>query len=166
MPLQQTTLRSPEVVQTAKQFGANPLLASQICLRYSQLSPDIETAFAKLVDVARSAVDELADKIKTLDAQIKALKATAEKINRIQAAMKRLLPALLDAVGSDTGRPCPPSRLNVSLRLSRLNQAIREVEDAMATVAQDDAGELRELVKQLRRMAEQAPALFNIPGLR
>ena len=121
---------------------------------------------AKLVEIARSTADELAAEIREIAAKIAQAKATVEKLRRVQEKIDRLLPAMLAAVGTDSGEKCPPSRANVSLRVSRLSQAIREVEDAMSMVADDDASELRQLVKKLRRMAEHAPSLFNIPGMR
>ncbi len=176
------TVRPIDIQQAGKDLVANPFLAGQIRLRYSSLP--VEEAFARLVAVTRAAKDDLEARIKRLQSQMRQLEQMSEKLRKIQAAMERLYPALLEAVGADNNSTsCPPTAGNVTLRSSRLKQALErelaltgmpldprrlnELTEAMAKGGSGDPeSEAAAILARILAIVNQAPLLFQIPGLR
>jgi hypothetical protein len=96
---------------------------------------------ALLNDRLKNQQGELEQKVGGLDEQIKKLKEQADKLTQIQAKMAELLPALMDAVGSDQG--------------SEASQRI------LAAISQDQARAATLLDAIERRSADEVSSLLR-----
>ena len=127
------------------------------------------------------------EQIKNLDRQIRQAKEMSDKLRTIEIAMQRLLPAILEAVGSDHGSTnCPPTSSNVTRRSTKLQQLVSQLErELSATGVSLDPDALKRLTEamrtggavnpelnvaaipaRIRAILNQVPVLFQISALR
>lgn len=172
-------LQSIDVTNAVRTLVSTPAAAPQIRLHVVQSAPSVaeavftmvsvlrllaqeaERGFAKMIEQARRDRDRLREKIKTVDAVIEKLKQQAEKIEPVAQKMELLQQAIPAALGTDPN--CQPNRAVVAARVAELRALQAAAESAAAAL--DDA-RYRAFLEWIRRLLEQVPVLFDIPGWR
>jgi hypothetical protein len=169
---------SPEIARTAHLLATSPILAVQIrtdvlhqarsttaakqqlVAIVQSLGSEIEAEFRHILRETKRQKAELEGQIKRVAEQISQLKEQAAKLALIAQKIEELLPALLEAVASDSNGQCDPTPLVVSVRTAKFRRAQHELE-AAANLIQFIA--LQKLLARLRMIVERIPVLFEFP---
>jgi hypothetical protein len=172
-------LQSLDLTNAVRTLVSTPAAAPQLRLQVVQSAPstaeavfvmvsvlrllaqEAERKFAEMIEQARRDRDRLREQMKAIDAAIEKLKRQAEKIEEVAQKMELLRKAIPAAVGTDPN--CQPNRAVVAARVAELRALQAAAESSAAAL--DDA-RYRAFLEWIRRLLEQVPVLFDIPGWR
>jgi len=125
---------------------------------------DLSALFAAIqqtTETARSAKnkDQVADRIQSIEHQVKQLKAEITKLDEIMAKIDDLLPKMMAALGDEGKDTCQLKPGMVELRTAELLRMVARIEAASA--ASRPPAELELFVSKLRPIVEAAPVLYR-----
>jgi cell division septum initiation protein DivIVA len=168
-----------DVTGATRLLIATATAAPQIRLQIVQATPSVAEAVFATVSVLRLLTEEaerrarevleegrrererLEQEIKATHAKVEELRQQVEKLELVMQKIRELLPKILDAVGSDPN--CQPNRAVVADRVAKLKALQAAAQSAAEAL---DNPRYRAFLDWLRRLLEQVPVLFDIPGWR
>jgi DNA repair exonuclease SbcCD ATPase subunit len=170
------TLRASDLDNAARLLASTPTAAPSVRLQIVQspsvaeavfaavsltrlLAQEAERGFEKMFEQLRSDRERLRSQVKAIDAAIEKMKGQLEKIEQVAQKFDVLRQAMKEAVGSDPG--CRPNRSVVAARVAKLKELQAAAESTAAAL--EDV-RYRTFLEWFRRILEQIPVLFAIPG--